>query len=786
MRSSPTANEGGTGTAATVADAAGNDGGRFGLGSSGSATGTDGISPDGSKRGNKARDATARFTKGDHSDLIPELLGCDVSRTGYGDWCDAGMACKASGIQFEVWDEWSSKDPRPGMYPGTEKLRRKWEGFTAEQLDGVGSGTLARIISKLGGNIPTYGGGARPRNQPNTTTPHASAPEDPCAQAIAALEAMFRPGDTINVVTECMPKANEPGKFDPVGYGTNVPYGDLRSALEAHVGGGVGGYGDALWEATGRGYDPEAGAWWRVNPTDGHGVKDANVARLGNVLIEADGQPIEEQRRILGELRALGMPIICETDSGKKSVHAIARVDADTSKGRYDERAELRYEFCRVHGLGVDANCKNPSRLTRMPGAMRGKRMQSLLGTYAPGPWKAFCAAALSSKTATNDAEEYPITIRPWAEIVANRTPMSPVLIGTEEEGIVRKRRKLLITAPSKAGKSCLLTELAVAVATGGTWLGFPCARGRVLYLNNEIDGAEFEQRIAKTAHEMGDGECNRELLAANLDVANLRGQTGPLDRLEPRIQEDASQAANKAGSGYSLLIIDPLYKVLIGSENDAKDVADLVNTLDRLVEGLGCTVAYSHHHPKGATGGREAMDRGSGSGVFARDADALIDVSPLFLDEDARAALGGYGPGASAWRASFVERSFKPHPPVDVVFRYPLHVRALGEFSGCRVRGEDVSEERAEVRRERAERGNKNKNAAIGSALAALETEGARATIQAVYDRANWPAFHIPTPTFPTFKRWLGKDGSAWCDYSSIYDGPRGKGAEKVVCARD
>lgn len=47
----------------------------------------------------------------------------------------------------------------------------------------------------------------------------------------------------------------------------------------------------------------------------------------------------------------------------------------------------------------------------------------------------------------------------------------------------------MLIAGPSKAGKSFALIELAMAIASGTTWLGhFPCERGKVLYVNLEID----------------------------------------------------------------------------------------------------------------------------------------------------------------------------------------------------------------------------------------------------------------------------------------------------------
>lgn len=44
----------------------------------------------------------------------------------------------------------------------------------------------------------------------------------------------------------------------------------------------------------------------------------------------------------------------------------------------------------------------------------------------------------------------------------------------------------------------------------------------------------------------------------------------------------------------------------------------------------IGCAVIYCHHHSKGSQGGKKFMDRASGSGVFARDPDALLDLTEL------------------------------------------------------------------------------------------------------------------------------------------------------------
>ncbi|WP_270344759.1 hypothetical protein [Enterococcus thailandicus] len=49
----------------------------------------------------------------------------------------------------------------------------------------------------------------------------------------------------------------------------------------------------------------------------------------------------------------------------------------------------------------------------------------------------------------------------------------------------------------------------------------------------------------------------------------------------------------------------------------------------------LGCAVIYCHHHSKGSQGGKNSMDRSSGSGVFARDPDAILDLIELPLTEE-------------------------------------------------------------------------------------------------------------------------------------------------------
>ncbi len=63
--------------------------------------------------------------------------------------------------------------------------------------------------------------------------------------------------------------------------------------------------------------------------------------------------------------------------------------------------------------------------------------------------------------------------------------------------------------------------------------------------------------------------------------------------------------------------------------------MAAFCNQFDKVCTELGTAVIYCHHHSKGSQGGKRSMDRASGSGVFARDPDALLDLIELELNED-------------------------------------------------------------------------------------------------------------------------------------------------------
>jgi RecA-family ATPase len=245
------------------------------------------------------------------------------------------------------------------------------------------------------------------------------------------------------------------------------------------------------------------------------------------------------------------------------------------------------------------------------------------------------------------------------AELLADLQPLPEEVV----EGVVRQGHKMMISGASKSGKSFLLIQLAIALAEGTKWLGFQCKKSKVLYVNLEMVANSLEYRFYVTYEALG----LKMKHFKDIVIWNLRGEAQPLDQLAPRL-------ITKAGyHGIDVIIIDPIYKVMMGNENSATDMARFTNVFDKICIKTGCTFIYSHHHSKGSQGFKRSMDRASGSGVFARDADALVDMIQLNLIEVPQENEDDES-STTAWRLESTLREFASFKPVNFWFEYPIH----------------------------------------------------------------------------------------------------------------
>ena len=530
----------------------------------------------------------------------------------YQEWVDVGMALKHEGYPMEIWDSWSRNDSRYHL----GECERKWNTFRGSNSP-VTAGTIVQLAMDHGWR-PAYT--AHELNWDDEISTEGIVIDsswiegkelkepvnwNPVAEITRYLETLFEAGDNVGYVTGSWEKTDEKGtRWLPKRGSWDRTAGQLIEALNKCNGD----IGAVLGD-----YNEKAGAWIRFNPLDGKDCKNENVTEYRYALVESDSMDLEQQNAIIRELE---LPVACMVYSGKKSIHAIVKVDA-ADYSEYRKRVDYLYHICQKNGLKIDTQNKNPSRLSRLPGVMRAGKKQYIIDTnIGKENWQEWYEWVESINDDLPDTESLESV---WDNLPA----LAPPLI----ENVLRQGHKMLIAGPSKAGKSFALIELCIAIAEGRKWFNWYCSQGKVLYVNLELDRASCLHRFKDVYTALGWSARN----LSNIDIWNLRGKSVPMDKLAPKL---IRRAAKK---DYIAIVIDPIYKVITGDENSADQMANFCNQFDKVCTELGCAVIYCHHHSKGSQGGKKSMDRASGSGVFARDPDAMLDLIELDVTEALR-----------------------------------------------------------------------------------------------------------------------------------------------------
>lgn len=547
--------------------------------------------------------------------LLELLDYINPSELSYQEWTNVGMALKHEGYEASDWDSWSAQD--------SERYKRgecftKWNSFNETAGDIVTGGTIFDY-AKRGGFVPPKKidpnegvldwedeiGNIIDKDSIDSIELHEPSDSswNPANELIRYLTTLFDTDEYVGFVVSSI--ENEKGKYIPGNRGNfRMTAGQIVEGLHScngDIGAVIGDYNQA------------AGAWIRFNPLNGEGVRNTDIASFKYALVESDSLDIGKQLSIIHQLE---LPVAAVVYSGSKSIHAIVKVDASDNK-EYRERVSYLYKICDKNGLEVDGQNKNPSRLSRMPGCVRGEHKQFIIETNTgKETWSDWVEWVESMNDDLPDEENL-------ADVLFNLPDYAEELI----EGILRQGHKMLLVGPSKSGKSFSLIELCIAIAEGTKWMGRQCKQGDVLYVNFELDRASCLHRFKDVYQTLGLTPNN----ANRIFIWNLRGKTPALDQLVPKLIRRAEKKK------YIAVVVDPIYKVITGDENSASEMAKFCNQFDKIADALGASVIYAHHHSKGAQGGKKSMDRASGSGVFARDPDALLDMIELDMNKEVK-----------------------------------------------------------------------------------------------------------------------------------------------------
>lgn len=747
------------------------------------------------------------------TDLLEILNNIDPSLLDYQEWCCVGMALKFEGYTASDWDSWSQRDSK--RYHKNE-CYRKWDSFTGS---GVTGGTIVQYARNQGWVPPMINQESGheldwddviekdeqviiDKNWIEGREVREPTNWNPVNELITYLEILFDSTENVGYVTKTWLKDE---KHLPTQGCWDRTAGKLIQQLNKCDGD----IGAVLGD-----YNKEAGAWIRFNPLDGKGCKNSNVTDFKYALVESDSMPIAEQNTVLRELE---LPIACLVHSGGKSLHAIVRIEANDMR-EYRKRVDYLYNICKKNGLDVDTQNRNPSRLSRMPGVIRNGHKQFLVDTnIGKESWDEWYEWI---ESINDDLPEPESLVEFWN----NLPQLAPPLI----EGILRQGHKMLVAGPSKAGKSFTLIELCIAIAEGKKWLNWQCAQGKTLYVNLELDRPSCLHRFKDVYNALGIKPNN----LSNIDIWNLRGKSIPMDKLAPKLIRRASK------KDYIAVVIDPIYKVITGDENSADQMANFCNQFDKICNELGTSVIYCHHHSKGSQGGKRSMDRASGSGVFARDPDALLDLIELDLNEAhykqlrnmsackccvdylranrpellnelsqddvlsqsimidfCKSKLGhdyykeldtlvnearDKATSITAWRIEGTLREFSKFPPVNLYFEYPVHVvdqdGVLQDIDP-----DDVKPQWQKAKEKRQEQAEKNKNKKVNQfeiEFSNIEIEGREVPAEELANKLN------TTPK--TLLAWLGKSKKRNEDLAENFEAYYGEDGKRCIKRKD
>jgi RecA-family ATPase len=220
-------------------------------------------------------------------------------------------------------------------------------------------------------------------------------------------------------------------------------------------------------------------------------------------------------------------------------------------------------------------------------------------------------AAEVLKRVAARAKTAAPKSLR---QLVAEHPEMRPAVV----HGLLRQGETANIVGPSKIGKTGLATGLVLDVATGGSFLGlYPCEKGDVLVLDNELHGETSANRIPRVAAAYGIPLAD---VMDRVFVENLRGRLMDIFGLRDYL-------ADVRPGRYKMIVLDAFYRFLPrdADENSNADISGMYNMIDAIADRLGCCFVLIHHSSKGSQSGKSLTDVGSGAGAQSRASDTHL-----------------------------------------------------------------------------------------------------------------------------------------------------------------
>ena len=485
----------------------------------------------------------------------------------YAEWLAVGMALYHAGAECSLWDSWSRQSQK--YQDGA--CFKKWQSFNSASGSTLGLGSLVEWARADGfdpyagrafdwGDIfESHSGGADISALFNNT------------DLIRYLQAVFKPSENVNYVVASYGRE---GKFLPANKGDVRRVSELIACLQK--------YQKDITFAIGD-YDKNAGAWIRFNPVKegANGSKNDDIADYRHVLVESDTMDIDAQ---LATIRRLRLPCAAIVNSGGKSVHAIVKIDAGDDLKLYKERVAFLFDFLEREKFPVDKACKNPARLSRMPGVQRGERRQFLISTNEG------CAswAEWEAEIKANDFDFTELTFNDLYN--TPKDDKSDNLLGNR---FLTREGSWLIVAQSGVGKSVLAMQMAICFALGrDLWDLKPIKPLKMAIIQAENNKLDLVEPLQSICENLGVSAAEKQLLNKNLSIFPNSSQCGKnFARLLERVAKTKTP---------DIVIIDPLLSYIGGDISKQETCsAFLRNTVHPILQRYQMGLIIMHHTGK-------------------------------------------------------------------------------------------------------------------------------------------------------------------------------------------
>lgn len=183
--------------------------------------------------------------------------------------------------------------------------------------------------------------------------------------------------------------------------------------------------------------------------------------------------------------------------------------------------------------------------------------------------------------------------------------------------GLLRSGETMNIISTPKIGKSWLVTELAINASRGQLWLGYACAKCKVLLIDNELHGETLTDRVGLVSDALRIDEST----LVDLTTRNMRGSLMDFNKL-------GAMYFDKMKKGlFDIVILDAFYRFVPPgfSENDNGAITNIYNMIDGWAQKLDCCFVIIHHTSKGNQSDKDITDVGAGAGSMSRAADTHL-----------------------------------------------------------------------------------------------------------------------------------------------------------------